>query len=482
MKKILIIFCLCFLAASPSYAKSVVHLKGGEQVTGDIVERTDDYVRINFEGVELTYWSDQIEKIDEQKGQDILSQDVIDVSSQSSPEEKPTDVSTMQSVIEVIVPEASDESIETKSLVVDGSADDWAGALFVFDEVGELLPVSSDRFDVKKIYIAQDKTNLYFLITLKQDIVDYFAKSDNTGSYIAEIYLNTDNDAATGCSGIKLFRYGEISGYDCEITVSSGWKAASEGGKAFVSYSILFPTEKRDSFYLKDAGHKSVSLDKDSLIAFSGNTIELSVPLSVLNIRKGVEVEGFIVECAKMAGNRFVFIVKKEEGLAPLDTVKILVAEKLEQQERLQSSQESSLSFASIPSSDSLKVVVEDYEQKRGLKKVDLTFADMLRMSKYALIFYVYFALCLQIIAIRTGVALSWLAWIPIGNFILMCRITSKPLWWIVLLFVPLVNIFIFVLFWAAIAEARGKPRWLGFFMFIPGVNFIIPAYLAFFK
>ena len=51
----------------------------------------------------------------------------------------------------------------------------------------------------------------------------------------------------------------------------------------------------------------------------------------------------------------------------------------------------------------------------------------------------------------------GWGAIIPIYNVILLLRVAGKPLWWIILLFVPLVNIVISILIPAAIAKNFGK-------------------------
>jgi hypothetical protein len=92
---------------------------------------------------------------------------------------------------------------------------------------------------------------------------------------------------------------------------------------------------------------------------------------------------------------------------------------------------------------------------------------------------YIYMALALQTIATKTGTENAWLAWIPIANLILMLTVAKKPLWWILLFFIPLVNIVMAILVWMAVAEARGKPNWWGILMIVPVVNFIVPGYLA---
>jgi hypothetical protein len=92
---------------------------------------------------------------------------------------------------------------------------------------------------------------------------------------------------------------------------------------------------------------------------------------------------------------------------------------------------------------------------------------------------YVYIALAVQTIAEKTNTENPWLAWIPIANFILLLNIARKPIWWIVLLLIPLVNIIIIVMIWMAVAEARNKPSWWGILMIVPGVSIIVPGYLA---
>lgn len=38
-------------------------LKSGRTLKGEILEKTDEYVKINFKGVDLTFYSDEIESV-----------------------------------------------------------------------------------------------------------------------------------------------------------------------------------------------------------------------------------------------------------------------------------------------------------------------------------------------------------------------------------------------------------------------------------
>jgi hypothetical protein len=92
---------------------------------------------------------------------------------------------------------------------------------------------------------------------------------------------------------------------------------------------------------------------------------------------------------------------------------------------------------------------------------------------------YVYTALAVQTIAEKTNTENPWLAWIPIANIILLLNIAKKPVWWIVLCLIPLVNIIIFIMVWMAVAEARGKPGWVGVLLIVPVLGALMPGYLA---
>ncbi len=92
---------------------------------------------------------------------------------------------------------------------------------------------------------------------------------------------------------------------------------------------------------------------------------------------------------------------------------------------------------------------------------------------------YVYLALALSTLARKTNTARAWWAWIPILNVVLVLRIARKPVWWIVLLLIPVVNIVLAALIWKSVAKVRQKSGWWGAVAIVPVVNLIVPGYLA---
>ena len=93
---------------------------------------------------------------------------------------------------------------------------------------------------------------------------------------------------------------------------------------------------------------------------------------------------------------------------------------------------------------------------------------------------YVYFSLCLMKIAQKTNTPNAWMAWIPIVNIVLMLQIAKQPVWWIILMLIPLVNLIIGIIVWMKVAEARGKPGWVGVLLIVPVAGLLVPGYLAF--
>ena len=92
---------------------------------------------------------------------------------------------------------------------------------------------------------------------------------------------------------------------------------------------------------------------------------------------------------------------------------------------------------------------------------------------------YIYFALALQTIARKTNTANGWWAWIPILQIVLSLNVARKPVWWIILCLVPIVNIVMWIVIWMGIAEARNRPTWWGILLLVPLVNLIVPGMLA---
>jgi len=99
----------------------------------------------------------------------------------------------------------------------------------------------------------------------------------------------------------------------------------------------------------------------------------------------------------------------------------------------------------------------------------------------FGLLIYAWVAICLMKIADKTGTPESWLAWIPLLNIYLFCKIAGHSgLWVLAILFVPILNIIVTVWFWIEIAVRRGKPEWYGILMIVPLVNLLMMGLIAF--
>lgn len=56
----------------------------------------------------------------------------------------------------------------------------------------------------------------------------------------------------------------------------------------------------------------------------------------------------------------------------------------------------------------------------------------------------------------------GWAAIVPIYNLVVMLEIAGKPLWWVILMFIPIANIIVAIVAGIALAERFGKGAGFG--------------------
>ena len=95
---------------------------------------------------------------------------------------------------------------------------------------------------------------------------------------------------------------------------------------------------------------------------------------------------------------------------------------------------------------------------------------------------YVYFSLCLFLIAKKLNVPSPWTAWIPLVNIWTQLQAAGKPCWWVLLCFIPFVSIIVIAYVWMCIVENLGRNKWLGLLILVPIVNLVYIGVLAFSK
>lgn len=72
----------------------------------------------------------------------------------------------------------------------------------------------------------------------------------------------------------------------------------------------------------------------------------------------------------------------------------------------------------------------------------------------------------------------GWACIVPIYNVIVLIQIAKKPIWWIILCFIPFVNVIIMILVNIAVAENFGKGAGFGLGLaFLPIIFFPILAF-----
>jgi hypothetical protein len=66
----------------------------------------------------------------------------------------------------------------------------------------------------------------------------------------------------------------------------------------------------------------------------------------------------------------------------------------------------------------------------------------------------------------------GWACLIPVYNIIVMLEICGKPMWWIVLMFIPVVNIIVLILLVIALAKSFGKDTMFAVGLILLGIVF----------
>jgi uncharacterized protein YbaP (TraB family) len=80
MRKFLLIFFLACFGVS-SVLAATIHLKSGKQAKGEIVEITDEYIKLDFDGTVLTYWTEEVDYI---QSEDADTSNSLTISSKQS--------------------------------------------------------------------------------------------------------------------------------------------------------------------------------------------------------------------------------------------------------------------------------------------------------------------------------------------------------------------------------------------------------------
>lgn len=94
------------------------------------------------------------------------------------------------------------------------------------------------------------------------------------------------------------------------------------------------------------------------------------------------------------------------------------------------------------------------------------------------ILIFLFFGYCMYRLFQKAGIENAWMGFIPILNYIPLMQMAKKPTWWVILLFIPLVNIVIAVNVWMRVSKAFGKSDLFGIAMIF--LSFILLPMLAF--
>jgi hypothetical protein len=98
-------------------------------------------------------------------------------------------------------------------------------------------------------------------------------------------------------------------------------------------------------------------------------------------------------------------------------------------------------------------------------------------MWLFSMVLGVFFLVCMWKIFVKAGKP-GWAAIVPIYNVIVMLEIIGRPTWWIVLMFVPLAQLYVAIMVALDLAKVFGKSSGFGVAnIFFPYVTYPMLAF-----
>ncbi len=100
----------------------------------------------------------------------------------------------------------------------------------------------------------------------------------------------------------------------------------------------------------------------------------------------------------------------------------------------------------------------------------------MERLGVFLLIYAAFIILLLAAewkIFVKAGKP-GWAAIIPIYNFIVILEIVGKPVWWIILMFIPFVNIIFLIIVIHNLSLSFGQGIGMTLLIFVAGIGLIV--------
>ena len=90
----------------------------------------------------------------------------------------------------------------------------------------------------------------------------------------------------------------------------------------------------------------------------------------------------------------------------------------------------------------------------------------------FMLLIAVFYIICYWKVFEKAGQP-GWAAIVPIYNIVVLLQIVGKPVWWIILMLIPCVNIVIALLIYLDMARVFGKSTGFGIGLFLLGIVFL---------
>lgn len=101
-------------------------------------------------------------------------------------------------------------------------------------------------------------------------------------------------------------------------------------------------------------------------------------------------------------------------------------------------------------------------------------------LGSAVVLIHLFFSYCCLLICQKTGAKPGIIVFVPILQMVPLLQAAGMSPWWLLALFVPVLNIVASVIWCFKIAKTRNKTAWVGVFLILPVTNLFAFLYLAF--
>ncbi|MBN1869381.1 MAG: hypothetical protein JW847_02240 [Candidatus Omnitrophica bacterium] len=475
-RKTLIFFYVILLLIANNVFAAVIDLNSGDIVGGVIVERTDEWIKIDTGiGIPITYYLDEIKAID---GVPVNSPENVDAAQAVASleiTEAPGQTDESNAAVAPEMPETEkitqvNEALKAIEATNGGGTDE----ALVPGETVEAVETSAG-VEEQNVNVAAEAPKVEESIP----IVEKPGPGVETEQAIETKEVIEERDIAITARAIEFEGTPQAleapeTAEDTNITITTEADEVKEPAELNVPDIETDKSESNENRFVPVAPSKKDTATLEGIDVFQ----EQASPLAIKPKEAPSQTIALVTD--ERIGQQLIFNADYTEGSGEFV------------QNTTQPENESNKNLVQEITEHFGKYAGRFNETKEGIRKkwpfikeklysipVKIRRGILILLTSFMAVMYVLIFFPLMKIAQKLQRKYSWLIWVPIAQILYFVYMAKRPVWLAILFLIPLLNVFIPLIFFMDLLKLLEKPRWLILFIIIPGVNIFTLWYLA---